>query len=578
MALPSITFGGASIKLPGTYYQDNISALGVSVSTATPPLVLIGNCYGLEQNTPTTFTTRQDATAAVRGGPLAEFLPFVFNPSPTLNGASTVVIINAALNTQSSVVLNDNTGKPAIALTSSDYGTPENLKQVEVSAGSVGGSLITVYDGYSGATYAQDNLGVPFSITYVGSEASVNLTITPTALTLTSTDAAETVSVPLGSSTYPTVTDVINYLNGTGYYTAALNGISGGLPSTQLDAVSGVTLTNATAYPVTAVLNDPVYWFTNTVSALIGSATVVGASVPSGLAVIPLTHFSGATNTSPTVSDYADAFNVALGVPGFVVFADSGDASVQAMGMQHAVTASDVKYGRPRRFVTGSGLGFSKAAAIAEATSLNAYQVTYVHPGIYRTDSATGINTLYSGLYAAAAVAGSMCGNSANVALTNKALTGNGIEAQYLAADQGSLLDAGVMLVTMPDQTSVPTILLDVTTWRTDTNVANLYNQQVACRQYLEYVIKQVLAPYIGSIESTTTLAQQKNVVKTALNSQKYSGSNTLGVLNSWDSSSLVLTYDGTTSSVRVTVKVVFVGEVVYQLVTTYVEPLSLSV
>lgn len=576
----STSFNGSVISLPGTYYRDDVSAVLNTGAANVPPLLLVGNCYGLEQNTPTSFSTAQDVRAAVRGGPLAEFIPFIFGPSDTLNGASAVTVINAAANTSASISLLDSTGKTALTLTSSNYGTPENLKQVEVSSGTDGGILMTLYDGYSGLTYSRDNLGVPFYLSYVGTATSdLTISVTTSAMTITSPNSEETVIIPLGPTGYPTVTDVVNYLNGTGFYAASVTGSSGDLPTQNLDAVSSESFAPGDDYYVRSVLNDPIYWMENSASDIIGSVSISSGYTVSSttqLAYIALTHFSGATNTAPTVQDYADALNVALNIPGFGLFMDSNSTEVIALGVQHAKTSSSTSYGRPRRFFTGTSLGTDATAAVALAKAMAAKEATLVHPGIWRADTSTLVNTLYSGLHAAAAVAGMVCGNAVNLAMTNKTLTGVGVETTYMRSDLVKLIQGGVMPITMPDSATEPTIMIDVTTWQADNNVENMYNQQVGCRQYMSYVMSAALQPYTGGIQSAVGIARQRNAVIAALNGQIYSGSGA-GVLSSWDTSSLILSYTGKTQTTTVSFNGVFVGQNVYQLITMYVQPLNLT-
>lgn len=576
----SISFDGTDISLPGSYYRDDVSAVLQTTASGTPPIILVGNCYGLEQNVPSSFSRAQDVTAALRGGPLSEFIPFLFSPSDSLNGASQVTVINAASNTSASITLKDSTGAAAINLTSANYGTPENLTQVAVSSGTDGGVLMTLYDAYSGATYSRDNLGVPFYISYAGSATSdLTISVTASNLTITSPNAEESISIPLGPTGYATVTDIVNYLNGTGFYTAGVTSESGNLPSEQLDPVTSAQFAPGDDYYVEAILNDPIYWMLNSVSSIVGTATIAeGYQVSSTteLAYIALTHFSGATNTAPMVSDYAAALNVALNIPGFLLFMDSNDSEIMALGTQHVKTASSIAYGRDRRFITGSSLGIDAAAAVKIAKSLATKEVTFVHPGIWRTDTTTLTNTLYSGLHAAAAIAGMISGNDVNMALTNKPLTGNGVETTYVRSDLVTLLQGGVMPITLPDSAVDPTVLIDVTTHQADNNVENVYNQQVGMRQYLSYVLIAATQPYTGGIQSTTNIARQRNAVVAALNGQIYTGSGA-GILDSWDSTSLVLSYDGTTQRTKISVNVTFVGQVVYQTITAYVQPLNLT-
>ena len=139
-------FDGQTLIRPGAYYKDNPSAAQGVTQTQTPPLILIGYGYGGAPNVPSPVFSSADAVlAAIRGGPVGDFVPFITVPStsPTLNGSNQIVFINAGQNTQSSYSMLDDNGSTVIDLTSVDYGTPSNLLQVQVEDGSLGGRLVT---------------------------------------------------------------------------------------------------------------------------------------------------------------------------------------------------------------------------------------------------------------------------------------------------------------------------------------------------------------------------------------------------------------------------------------------------
>lgn len=577
-------FNGQQLILPGAYAFTNISATANTAAANVPPVIFIGYGYGTKPLTPITFANQQDMVNALRGGPASLYLEPLFNPSDAINGAALVTWINAApSSTQSSLVLSDATPAPVLTLTSKDYGLPSNQLQTTVTAGSIGGVEIYLFDGFSGKAIVKDNLGIPLQIAYLGA-GTVTYTVTATALTITSTVAAENAVINFGPGGYKTVADAVNYLNGTGFY-LAYSVSNPGMPLTSLDLASAVSLPVPTAgvpnyVSVTAFLGDIVYWSTQFASDFILPA-VVSAGIVSGSATkpvaIPATHFSGATSVPPTAANYASALNVALGVPGWVVFIDSNLTAVQALGAQHVETASSITYRRPRRFVTGSSPGDSVATTQSAAISLNSKQTTYCYPGIYVTDLNTGNNVLQGGLYWAAAAAGAYAGNEVALPLTNKVLTGNGVEAPLTLSQINQLQNSGVMVLYVPDDTGVPTIASDMTTWQTDNNPSNLFNQQVAIDQYVTYVLQQTGQRYVGTIASPFDLTRMKNAFKTVLNQMVRVGSGQ-GVLASWDPTSLAINYTSTTQTSAVTVNVVPVGQNRFITITAYVQPLNISV
>ncbi len=588
-------FEGATLILPGAYYADNVKATLPTTPAIVPPMVFIGFGYGGAQNTNYQHTTATGLSAQLRGGPAADFVPFIFNPSNQLNGASVVNYINPAANTPSTLTLNDRAGRGVITLTSANSGTPSNLMQAEVTAGSIGGIDLTLYDAYANQQAVGNDLGLPFQLAYTGTGTGTTYRVVTSggvaiSFSVSGSVAAETLTFQLGTGTYATVTALVEALNGTGYYAAnTISGTNGNLPTSALDAASDVSLPAASAgvytyVNVTAAIGDPVYWVNQYASNLASAVAVSGiTSSPFVPSVAPIdigyTYFTGATNVVPTLQDYANAFNYALTISGWTVAADTNEAGIAALGTQHAVTASSITERRYRRFFTGSSVGDTIATTQANARGMNAIEASYVYPGIWRTNLQTGQNQLYGGLYAAAACAAMAAGNRVAEPLTSKALVGNGVEVALTTSQINQLQSAGVICLRVPQSTGVPTIVSDLTTYQMSNNPEDVFNQQVACRQYLAYSLIQTAQPYIGQIDAgVSSLGKIKKAITSTLNALKYTGPGSSGILSSWVNSSLVLTYDGATQTVAITVSVVFVGQNRYITEFVNVQPLNASV
>ena len=335
-----------------------------------------------------------------------------------------------------------------------------------------------------------------------------------------------------------------------------------------------------------AYLQDIAYWVNNFAStmasaAVSGSALDVSAWLP--VTGATPTFFSGARGVPPINGDYATALNVALSTPGWTVFCDSNNAAVQSLLAAHCEIASSAPYGQWRRGFTGSSIGDTPAFTETAAIGLDSLQMNYLYPGIYRTNTTTGQNQLYGGLYAAAAAAGIATGNPVATPLTNKALNATGIElanagAPLTQSQLVALQNAGVMAIWTPQSTGVPTILSDVTTWQADANVENTSSQQVACRYWLAYTMVNILQKYVGTIAYQTQEVIILNAVKAALNALIYTGGSSNGVLAAWDSSSLQLVYTGTNQTASITVNVTLVGQNRYITAFASVQPLNFTI
>lgn len=583
----NVPFAGRTLIIPGAYYDDDVSgALGVS-APASPPLLFLGYGYNTPF-VPQTVGSPQELAEIIRGGPAASFIDFLMNPSSQLNGAQQVTFINCGPNTAASAVLNTSGSNAAINLVSVQDGLPSNLLQRSVQTATVSGAKITLFDGYSGNQAVGDNLGVPFSISYLGTASAsvaysvVQVSGSATVFSTTSPNSGESLNVPLGTGNYSTIAQLVAYINGTGAYSARiLSSTNGALPSASLDTATAVPLTSGgTSGYVFATLTDPVFWINNLGGGLASGSLAPGVSSLPTVALVTsvLTPFSGATSVPPSNTNFASGFNIGLTLNAWTVFAGSNNSGVIALGQQHVTTASQPENGKRRRFFTGSSIGDSITTAVADAQSMDSIRCTMVYPGIYRTNTTTGLNQLYDGLHAAAAVAGMATGNAPATPLTNKSITGNGVEVALTTSQIDQLQQGGVMPIWNNPNTGVPTIVSDLTTWQVDNNPENVFNQQVACRDYLSYATLKVLNNYVGTIASPPTEVQIANAIKTLFNVLVYTPNRTYGVLAAWDPTSLVLTYNGQNQLLSITVNATFVGQNRFITCTVDVQPLNIIV
>lgn len=577
------SFGGSTLIIPSVYYQDNVNANLPANTFPGLPLIFIGIGYGGIPKTAYSFSDANSLKTFMRGSNSARFVDFMTDPSSQVAGAQQFVYINPAPNTPASGALSDAASSNVVNLIAANYGAPGNSIQYEVSSGNTAGINLFLSDPYTGDSYTGYNLGVPFSLTYTGTASAVTYTVTVSggiavSFQTTGGNAGENVILDLTTPSYSTITQVLQYLNSLGSYNAQLLS-NGNLPTSNLDAASTISLPVTTAVDITATLGDIVYWVNNIASA-IASASAVSSitSAPSALPVANgLLYFTGGTNVSPSNSDYGDAFNVALAQQGWVVFADSSNAGVQALGAAHVADASSIPAKTWRRFVTGSNLGDSISTAVSGARALNALNCTFVYPGIQAVDPNSGNTVIYSGLYAAAAVAGMFAGGPVALPETNKSINAVGVETLLMTSDINTLQQNGVMPIYINPTTNVPTIVSDLTCWQNDANPENVFNQQVACRYALAYTLTSALQPYVGQVASSQGQIRVANSCKRALNNSIYNDSSGNGFLNSWDASTLVLSYDGTTQTLTITVNVILVGQYRFIEFTVSIQPLELT-
>lgn len=613
MADVSIQVNGQTVITPGVYPFDQIVATLPFGFVPTGPLIFVAYGYGgtpavvidgsnnhiaRPGYVPTNYSDSVSLSNAMRGAPSTSYIDFMYNGTSEVNNASIVTYIEAGPNTQSAASLLASGAVAVVNMVSTNFGTPSNLLKYSVEPGSMSANLgglgiaLSIVDGFSGGSAFGDNLGVPFEVAYTGAASGVVYTVSTTIsgqatlLQLISPVAGESVQFDLTSNVFSTVSSLIQEINGTGHFAAI--GISststGFLPSSNLDVIANVALPAPVAtvnqyVPITATLGDIVY-FINTQAAFLATATIAnGITSATGYMPVPLNlgYFSGAVNNVPGPADYAIALNAALAVPAWAVFIDSGDPAVRALGAQHAETASSIPQRRWRRFFTGSALAESASTAQTNARNINQINCTYLWPGITKISTTTGLNQAFDGLHVSAACAGMVCGNPVAMPLTAKTLLGTGVEQTTDLSTKIALQGNGVLVLDYPGDTRIPTLMSDVTTWQNDPSAANIFNQQVACRYALAYYLLKNLQPYVGTIESSFDIGRATNAVKVLLNSLVYTGTNSNGILSSWDPNSLVLTYTGANQTLTVQVTVVLVGQVRFIPVDVSIAPLNIT-
>lgn len=595
MTQVAVQLGGQTVNTPGAYYQDNVSGTDTPIIGTLPPLLFIGNSFGGAPQTIIKFATLQQGQILMRNGPAAAFLPFMYNPSTQVNGCSQVTFINCSRNTAATLLLANTTPTTALTFTTGDYGLPSNLMRLQLTADAITGVAVTVNDQFGNVTAVQNGVEYPLIFQYTGA-ATTGITYVvagtqgnATSITFSSGVSGETFVVNLGPAAHATMAQVAATINGSAFPWRCYVNSMPNMPSQLLDVKTGTFVTELSSASIAVfgagfyvggatLYNGLWYWANNLTNGMI-TAVITDSSTPVGFAPTQWLPFTGGTNVPPVSSDYANALNLALTTPAWVVFCDSNSTTVQALLEQHVQTASSIPYRRFRRGVTGASgpSGITMQQAIAAAVGMNTKEMTFCYPGIYRTDTNTGVNTLYDALYLAACVAGIMCGNDPSLALTNKTINCTGLEFDLDPfLDVGLLQDGGVLCAYLPDSSGVATLAADVTTWQNDTNPENEFNQQVANRQFFAYGFIQAMSPYTGTIAYGLSLVIQKNAAKNFLNSQ-VRGVNNNGVLASWDPTTLVLNYNSNQQLVSVSVNQVFVGEVLFTLITTDVLPLNIT-
>lgn len=574
---------GQTIVLPGVYGSVVGNSTYSPNAGGNDPLIFVAQSYGVQPQTPVLFTDPNSLISAMRGSPSAQFVPFFFNPSSQLNGASQIYLINVSPSTQSTATIFGTASAGNITLTSTNYGSPSNLLYYTLTEGNSGGYTLSITDKYSGATVTGNNLGIPFALGYQGTATSgvtyqVEL---PTgaqypSFILTSPNPGESVTFTLSPDTFPTVTSLINAINGIGPYVAyGVSSSAGQTPANLLDITSGqVTIpTGGTSFVyVTAYIADLTTW----VNDFSGLATATPTTPypyyqPYSLTLETNVAFTGASNGVPTSSDYAQALQTALNYSASVIFIDSNEPSIVALGVQHVQTAATTGVSLPRRYVTGPALGATTAQALALASSCNNPHTTVAYPG--GVSAINGTPTLYSSLTTAAMIAGAMQGNPPATPLTNKALAYTSLEVNLTTSAIEELQSGGVLVAYLPPTVKVPTLATDVTTWLNSNNPFYIYNQQVALGDALLSNLLTNLKSFIGQPVQNTAITGGliRNRILRVLNSL------TGTIVAPGNPPSIAVSYNSTLQAWTVQVGTVLLGQTRYILLNVTLSPQTVT-
>lgn len=279
--------------------------------------------------------------------------------------------------------------------------------------------------------------GTTNTVTATGDPANLQTTVT------SPTDGSASLSIPLTSSGFRTLSQLAAYINAQpGYDCSVLPTAEKSLPSSGLDVVTGVDIKTA-AVSLTGYVAAIAAWVASGTRGNY-TATIVATGEPDE-SDTP-TWFTGGNTPVVTVSDWEAALNVlSAGVEkGGVILPDTDDPVIQAMITQFIIEQRT--NGKWFRAYFGTAPAATAETAITTAGSFDHANVRLVcqRLGIL---SSTGAVSYLDPVFFAAALAGGCCGNRPyENPLTNKRLCFVGIHPSddFDQVTRESLLDGGV--------------------------------------------------------------------------------------------------------------------------------------
>jgi hypothetical protein len=258
-----------------------------------------------------------------------------------------------------------------------DWGLHSNQVKIKLEAGTVEGKKATVQFMAETAYVVDDILRESLSIVYSGSEASCSLTTNATGLkTFTPTHTDE---LDILYSNFPTVQDLVNYLNDqTGYSCTALT-LNSTEYSEHLDWVSG---TNIKTTPVTLYSNVQALIEALETCPWIYSVTYNVTQV-GRIALDNITsweYFTGGTDGAYTTSEWTSSLTLLEDEDVQFVGASSESSSVHALIRTHCDSMNSVTGRKERQFILGGAAGETVDQFITRCQTLNSDSGSLVYP------------------------------------------------------------------------------------------------------------------------------------------------------------------------------------------------------
>jgi hypothetical protein len=357
----------------------------------------------------------------------------------TFSGGTTGVTATAGI--EEVIVGVDAGDYSVISADSWDWGLPANQVKVKLEAGTTTGKKLTMQFLSETAYVADDIERESLSLQYTGLEAACKLHIDGTYLKTFTTTHTDEISIELAS--FPTVQDLVNYLNDQTNYTATLLALVPEDPSDELDwqedlsLLSEQTLTSDVEALVDAMLACP--WIGSENAAY--AVTQAGRTMPDNIA--SWSYFSGGTDGAYTTSEWADSLELMEREDVQLVGCSSSSASVHALISAHCTMMNSVTGKNERQALLGGASGETVAQVIARAQALNSMAVLLAYPEFQHYNAAGTSIVWWSPVYYAAKLLGLATCLALNEPLTNKAMSVLDFKA-VSPSDQELLIKGGV--------------------------------------------------------------------------------------------------------------------------------------
>ncbi len=444
MGVNPATFSSGGLQsqhyLPGAYSRLNfIKGSGGLVSIANA--VIMGDSRGGEPNKVHWFGSAAEAQETLISGPLLDAVRHAFSVGggliPQMIGA---VRVNPG--TQAARI-HENGSTTIIDVTAWDYGLYTNQLKSKLEAGTVTGKKLTIKFQNNDEEIWDDIERESLQIQYTGAGSAATMNITKTQLDTTCTGEAGDDLVMLFSA-FPTIEDLVNYINDQTAYTASILTGNSSEKTTELDTITAQDI-KTSAYDAMSDLQAIID--TLNASPWIGSASFdVSATrlIPDNDA--NWVYFSGAIDGTYTSSEWGVSLTYLEGQDVQLVGSSVEDASIHALIKTHCESMCSVTGKSERQFILGGAAGETPAQAKTRVANLGSEYGMIAFPGFthYDYDSTIGETKTWSPAYYAAKLIGAFSVLALNEPHTYKVVDVLGWEDELTRTEVEDLIKNGV--------------------------------------------------------------------------------------------------------------------------------------
>lgn len=477
-------FFGIETRTPGVYSKSRFPQSPGGNGAPSNIVVVLGSANGgipynasdvTEEERLNRFSTVSELLDVLRGGAGYYMGEFYLTPHRDPNFATPQNVIFVRVDPASRAtkkIRNSGDTADIIALKSTRFGTLANQLSFQLQAGTNIGHKITAK--FQGTTVAlKDDVGYTyFNIQYVGAGTAATMTTNATTLATTVTGGPGGENLSLAFADFPTVGQLVSYIDDLAGYTCTLAGQSDALSAT-MDAVTAVDI-RTTVYGTKAIVQAVIDFFNNETQGEFIAALETGASRTTLQNNASFVFMASGSNGTATNSDWIAALAMLEKFDVNHILPATGDATIHQLVVSHCEQMSQITKKKYRSCGVGaSSATTTRAGRQTEMRALNSSRAEYHCTPFYRPDVfQNNITAEWAPFYGAALTAGIRFGNFITISATFKTLNVVGLKEKYTDTEIEQYLSTGATLFKREERGTV--VVHNLTTYQGDNLILNL--------------------------------------------------------------------------------------------------------